>query len=184
MLFYAKKATTYRDDPLLEFFLVLASLLRSVLTVAASMSSTLWLTARMLTIVLRSALSALLWLVAWLLTVVLRSALSALLWFAWLLVVVLRSMLATTLWWLMLVIWAISAIVWPVLVVGWAMCRSLQLVTRTVVVDILWSVAVAVVHTYIIAVYALSGVVVRLLVSNSLPVAVGDGCYRAAEDVG
>ena len=55
---------------------------------------------------------------------------------------------------------------------------------RAVVVDILWPVAVAVVHTYIIAVYALSGVVVRLLVSNSLPVAVGDGCYGAAEDVG
>ena len=51
-------------------------------------------------------------------------------------------------------------------------------------VDILWSVAVTVVHTYIITVYALSGVVVRLLVSNGLPVAVGDGCYRAAEDVG
>ena len=50
--------------------------------------------------------------------------------------------------------------------------------------DILWPVAVAVVHTYIITVYALSSVVVRLLVSNSLPVAVGDGCYRAAEDVG
>ena len=55
---------------------------------------------------------------------------------------------------------------------------------RAVVVDILWSAAVAVVHTYIITVYALSGVVVRLLVSNGLPVAVGDGCYRAAEDVG
>ena len=166
------------------------------------MSSTLWLVARTLTIVLRSALPALLWL-AWLLTVVLRSALPALLWFAawflavvlrsalsallwlvWLLAVVLRSVLATALWWLMLVIWAISAIVWSARVVGWAMCRSLQLVARAVVVDILWSIAVAVVHTYIITVYALSGVVVRLLVSNGLSVAVGDGCYRTTEDVG
>ena len=148
------------------------------------MSSTLWLVARTLSIVLWSALPALLWLVARTLSIVLRSALPALLWLVWLLTVVLRSMLATALWWLMLVIWAISATVWSVRVVGWAMCRSLQLVARAVVVDILWPVAVAVVHTYIITVYALSGVVVRLLVSNSLSVAVGDGCYRAAEDVG
>ena len=86
--------------------MVLASLLRSVLTVAASMSSTLWLVARTLSIVLRSALPTLLWLV-------------------WLLAVVLWSMLATALWWLMLVIWVISAIVWSARVVVWTVWRSL-----------------------------------------------------------